>query len=68
MRKPGISQKAELVVQRLFVWISRLLPIRPVGQLEAKHLSVGSPARGVHTSAGNSRHANQLGDLDAING
>jgi hypothetical protein len=35
MRKPGISQPAELVVQRLFVWISRLLPIRPVGQLKA---------------------------------
>ena len=35
MRKPGISQQAELVVQRLFVWISRLLPIRPVGQLKA---------------------------------
>ena len=52
MRKPGISQQAELVVQRLFVWISRLLPFRPVVQLEAKHLSVGSPARGVHTSMG----------------
>jgi len=35
MRKPGISQQAELVVQRLFVWISRLLPFRPVGQLKA---------------------------------
>ena len=38
MRKPGISQQAELVVQRLFVWISRLLPIRPVVELKAKHL------------------------------
>jgi hypothetical protein len=36
MRKPGISQQAELEVQRLFVWISRLLPIRPVGQLKAE--------------------------------
>jgi len=36
MRKPGISQQVELVVQRLFVWISRLLPIRPVGQLKAE--------------------------------
>ena len=35
MRKPGISQQAELVVQRLFVWISRLLPFRPVVQLKA---------------------------------
>lgn len=52
MRKPGISQQAELVVQRLFVWISRLLPIRPVVQLKAKHLIVGTPARGVHTSMG----------------
>ena len=39
MRKPGISQQAELLVQRLFVWISRLLPIRPVVQLKAKHLT-----------------------------
>src|SRR5271169_862089 len=52
MRKPGISQQAELVVQRLFVWISRLLPIRPVVQREAKHLIVGTPARGVQTSIG----------------
>ena len=36
MRKPGISQQAELLVQRLFVWISRLLPFRPVGQLKAE--------------------------------
>ena len=35
MRKPGISQQAELLVQRLFVWISRLLPFRPVVQLKA---------------------------------
>ena len=35
MRKPGISQQAELFVQRLFVWISRLLPFRPVVQLKA---------------------------------
>ena len=35
MRKPGISQQAELEVQRLLVWISRLLPIRPVGQHKA---------------------------------
>jgi hypothetical protein len=52
MRKPGISQQAELVVQRLFVWISRFLPIRPVVEREAKHLILGSPARGVHTSMG----------------
>jgi hypothetical protein len=32
MRQPGISQQVELVVQRLIVWISRLLPIRPVVQ------------------------------------
>jgi hypothetical protein len=52
MRKPGISQQAELLVQRLFVWISRLLPIRPVIQLAAKPLMVGTPARGVHPSIG----------------
>lgn len=52
MRKPGINQQAELVVQRLIVWISRLLPIRPEVQPEAKPLIVSAPARGVHTSLG----------------
>jgi len=52
MRKPGISQQAELLVQRLIVWISRLLPIRPVVELKAKHLIMDAPARGVHTSMG----------------
>ena len=52
MRKPGINQQAELVVQRLIVWISRLLPIRPAVQREAKPLIVSTPARGVHTSMG----------------
>jgi len=35
MRKPGINQQVDLEGQRLFVWISRLLPFRPVVQLKA---------------------------------
>ena len=54
MRKPGISQQAELVVQRLFVWISRLLPIRPVGQLKAN-----APDRG--NARTRRSHVNGLG-------
>ena len=52
MRQPGISQQAELVVQRLFVWISRLLPFRPVVEPKAKHLIERAPARGVQTLMG----------------
>jgi len=54
MRKPGISQQAELVVQRLFVWISRLLPFRPVGQLKAD-----APERGYARTRRS--HVNGLG-------
>jgi len=51
--KPGISQQPERRwVQRICVWISRHVPIRPVIEPEAKHLMVGAPARGVHTSMG----------------
>ena len=32
MRSSGISQELELKVQRIIVWISRRLPIRPVVQ------------------------------------
>ena len=35
MRKPGINQQVDLEGQRLFGWISWLLPFRPVVQLKA---------------------------------
>ena len=52
MRQPGINQQAELLVQRLIVWISRLLPIRPGVERQAQPRIVRAPARGVHTSLG----------------